>query len=253
MIVYKATNKLNGKVYIGYTSKTLQQRIYSHFKKSLNAKEKAFNQPFKLALRKYGKENFEWEELFSCITKKEACEKEIEMIDHYKSITPNGYNMTFGGEGGIPNDDVKNKISTSLIKFHKKNPRYFIDKYMEKTTPEERSEKGKRGYMTRLKNGRQPKPGHVQTQEAKKKMSSSKAVLFASTWYNILTKELVVASPKQMQEKTGVASTTFSHLKNKRQAINKLGWIYIGNSDETYFDSEILFSKFTNRFKFGIK
>ena len=44
-----------------------------------------------------------------------ACQKEIEFIKLYNSITPNGYNMTFGGEGGIPNDDVKKKISISFI------------------------------------------------------------------------------------------------------------------------------------------
>lgn len=253
MIVYKATNKINGKVYIGYTSKLLLERINGHIKKSLNAKEKAFTQAFKLALRKYGSENFEWEELFKCETKKEACQLEIDMIKKFNSLTPNGYNMTFGGEGGIPSEDVKKKISNSLLKFNKENPKYFINKYMEKTTPEERSEKGKRGYQTRLKNGNKPKVGYIQTEEAKKKMSESKAILFASTWYNILTKELVVASPKQMQEKTGIASSTFCHLKNKRQAINKLGWMYVGNSEETYLDSEEVFSKFENRFKFGIR
>lgn len=253
MIVYKATNRINGKVYIGYTSKTLAARIYAHFRKSINAKEKAFNQPFKLALRKYGKDNFEWEELFSCVTKVEACQKEIEMIEKYNSLSPNGYNMTLGGEGGIPSEDVKKKISTSLIKFNKENPRYCIDKYMQKTTPEERSEKGKKGYATRLRNGRQPKAGYVQTEKAKIQMSKTKAILYASSWYNIISKEIVIASPKQMQDLTGIPSVTFCHLKNKRQAINKSGWIYIGNSDETYFDSEILFSKFTNRFKFGVK
>lgn len=253
MIVYKAVNKVNGKVYIGYTSKSLLERIYGHIKKSKNNKEKSFNQSFKLALRKYGSENFEWEELFNCETKDEACQLEIDMIKKFNSLTPNGYNMTFGGEGGIPNEETKKKISDSLLKFNKENPKYFINKYMELTTPEQRSEKGKRGYQTRLKNGNQPKSGHIQTIDSKKKMSDSKAVLFSCTWYNMLTKELVVASPKQMHEKTGVNSSTFCHLKNKRQAINKLGWMYVGNSQETYLDSEEVFSKFQNRFKFGIR
>jgi predicted GIY-YIG superfamily endonuclease len=253
MIVYKATNKANGKVYIGYTSKTLEERIYGHFKKSTNAKEKAFNQAFKLALRKYGRDAFEWEELFTCETKEEACVKEIEFIKEFNSVTPNGYNMTLGGEGGIPNEDVKKKISESLKKFNKENPRYAVSKYMEKTTPEQRSEKGKRGYQTRLKNGNNVRSGFKQTEEARLKMKKGKAILFSSTWYNITTKEIVVASPTQMQELTGISSCTFSHMKNGRQAINKCGWIYIGGPNETYFDTEELFSKFVNRYKFGIK
>jgi predicted GIY-YIG superfamily endonuclease len=252
MIVYKATNKINGKVYVGYTSKKLVERIYAHFRKSINAKERAFSQPFKLALRKYGKDNFEWEELFSCETKAEACQKEIEMIEKYNSLSPNGYNMTLGGEGGIPSEDVKKRISMSLIKFNKENPRYCVDKYMEKTTPEERSERGKRGYITRLKNGRLPKAGNTQTEEAKIQMRKSKAILFSSTWYNFLTKEIITASPKQMNELTGISSSTFSHLKNGRQAINKSGWIFAGTTYVTYVDSVEINDKFTNRFKFGI-
>jgi len=240
-------------VYIGYTSKSLSERIYGHNKKANNSKEKSFNQAFKLALRKYGVDNFLCEELFTCDTKDEACQLEIDMIKKYNSITPNGYNMTLGGEGGIPNEEVKKKISETLIEFNNKNPRYFIDIYMSKTTPEERSEKGRRGYRTRLENGRQRKPGHIQTKSAKIKMSESKAILYASSWYNMLTKEIIVASPKQMQDLTGISSGTFVHLKHGRQAINKSGWIFAGNPSSCYVDSETIFSKFTNRFKFGIK
>jgi hypothetical protein len=240
-------------VYIGYTSKSLSERIYGHNKKANNSKENSFNQAFKLALRKYGVDNFLWEELFTCNTKNEACQLEIETIKKYDCVAPNGYNMTFGGEGGIPNDSVKRKISETLIKFNNENPRYCIDKYMSKTTPEERSEKGRRGYQTRLKNGRQRKPGHIQTEDAKIKMRESKSLLFAQTWYNFLTKEIVIASPIQMQQLTGISSNTFSHLKNGRQAINKSGWIFSGNRDSNYVDSQEIFSKFTNRFKFGIK
>jgi group I intron endonuclease len=253
MIVYKATNKINGKVYIGYTSKSLSERMYAHNRKANNSKEKSFNQAFKLALRKYGVDNFLWEELITCDTKDEACQLEVDMIKKHNCITPNGYNMTFGGEGGTPNEEVKKKISETLIKFNSENPRYFVDRYMSRTTPEERSEKGKRGYRTRLQNGRQPKPGHVQTESAKIKMSESKAILYASSWYNILTKEIVVASPKQMQNLTGISVGTFTHLKHGRQAINKSGWIFAGDSSSCYVDSEMIFSKFTNRFKFGIK
>jgi len=253
MIVYKATNKINGKVYIGYTSKTLPERIYAHLKKSKNTNEKTFKQAFKLAIRKYGENNFIWEELALCKTKEEACQKEIEFIKLYNSITPNGYNMTYGGEGGIPNNDVKKKISISLLKFNKENPKYFINKYMEKTTFQERSEKGKKAYQTRLKNGNGRKTGYKQTQEAKIKMSESKSILFAQTWYNFLTKELVIASATQMEKLTGIPVSTFSHLKNRRQAINKKGWIFVGDSTETYVDLKIIFERYTNRFKFGIK
>lgn len=53
MIVYKATNKLNDKVYIGITTKTLRHRMSIHKK---DAKVK--NTYFYRAIRKYGFDNF---------------------------------------------------------------------------------------------------------------------------------------------------------------------------------------------------
>jgi group I intron endonuclease len=256
MIIYKATNKINGKVYIGYTSKSLNERIKLHLKKATNSKEKSYNQSFKLAIRKYGISNFDWEILYECNTKEEAFEKEIECIRMYNSITPNGYNMTFGGEGGIPNDEVKSKISKSLKEFFKENPRYNINKYLEKTTHEERSNKCKEIYRKRLLEGKGFKTIKTRSIESRKKQSETKARLNSQVWYNILTKEIVIASCLQMSKLTNISSSTFTHLKNKRQAINKQGWIHIGSEDcfsnYNVIDLEEKFKKFSNRFKFGI-
>lgn len=54
MIVYRATNIINGKVYIGKTKQSIEKRKRSHL--SINHKNY-----FQLALKKYGKENFLWE------------------------------------------------------------------------------------------------------------------------------------------------------------------------------------------------
>ena len=98
MIVYKITNIINNKVYIGQTSFTVEQRFNAH---CVNAFE--LNCQFKLskALRKYGKENFRVEVLESNLSKEDCNFFEKLYIKKYNSTDINfGYNMTPGGEGG---------------------------------------------------------------------------------------------------------------------------------------------------------
>ncbi len=92
--IYKSTNKINGKCYIGRTSyDKLYKRINSHiwFSKNKNCS----NIPFSNALKKYGKENFEWEILEEC-KKEDMGDKEIYWISQ---LNPE-YNVTLGGDGG---------------------------------------------------------------------------------------------------------------------------------------------------------
>jgi group I intron endonuclease len=227
MIVYKATNIINGKIYIGYTTKTLSERIKSHLSKANCLTQKHYTQAFKLALRKYGVDNFLWEELAICDSKKQACFLEKKFIEEFNSITPNGYNMTFGGEGGIPNNFVKQKISASVKNFHKQNPGYITSCYLSKTTFEQRSLKCKKAAVTRKKNGNMPKPGFKLSEEAKKKMSITKREKNKHDWYNFKTKVYLSTSISDMSDLTGLSSGTFSHLKNHRLNITKCGWVYV--------------------------
>lgn len=113
MIIYKATNKINGKIYIGQTRKTLKQRIKSHLWDADN--KSGFH--FHNAIRKYGIDNFTWETIFKCSSIEELEEKEkyfILKFDSYKS----GYNMTTGGEGcdeRICKETTKEKLRNVII------------------------------------------------------------------------------------------------------------------------------------------
>lgn len=94
--IYKFTNRINGKVYIGQTY-NLQTRLNSHKSKALNTKNKFYN-----AVRKYGWENFEFSILstITANTKEELStlldKLEIEYIRQYNSYK-SGYNSTLGG------------------------------------------------------------------------------------------------------------------------------------------------------------
>jgi group I intron endonuclease len=91
--IYKATNKINGKNYIGRTSyDKLYKRISSHVWYS---KHKNSNIPFANALRKYGKDQFEWKILEEC-KNTDMGQREIYWIDKIKPE----YNVTLGGDGG---------------------------------------------------------------------------------------------------------------------------------------------------------
>lgn len=103
-IVYKHTNKINGKVYIGITRTSVELRWRSDgsgYRKCL----KFYN-----AIKKYGWDNFSHEILFTGLSKGEACTLEIALISKYvrEGIS---YNISGGGEGcGIVSEETKEKL-----------------------------------------------------------------------------------------------------------------------------------------------
>ena len=97
MIVYKITNLINNKVYIGKTVKTLEWRFKKHcYDARKNPKTKNH---FHRALLYYGPENFKIEQIDSAASKEELNDKEQYWIQYYQAKEL-GYNMTDGGDGG---------------------------------------------------------------------------------------------------------------------------------------------------------
>lgn len=116
-IIYCARNTVNGKCYIGKTMGTLEHRRYAH--------EKARgNKPMAIAraLAKYGPSSFRWTILDHAGTEAELDVLERIYIDMFStSIKECGYNLTHGGEGQIPNDETKAKMSAARL--GKPNPK----------------------------------------------------------------------------------------------------------------------------------
>lgn len=98
MIIYKATNKINGKFYIGMTTQSLNDRKSQHkYCSNKNNKRKTY---FNKAIKKYGFDNFEWEIIDESITLEDLREKEIFHIDSTSAnVIGIGYNITSGGDG----------------------------------------------------------------------------------------------------------------------------------------------------------
>ncbi|MBD3878755.1 MAG: GIY-YIG nuclease family protein [Quinella sp. 1Q5] len=89
-VIYKITNTLNGKPYVGKTKRSTEVRFKEH------VKEKTY---IGKAMRKYGIESFTVEVLEECPVEK-LNEREIFWIATLGSKAPNGYNLTDGGDGG---------------------------------------------------------------------------------------------------------------------------------------------------------
>lgn len=94
MYVYKITNNINSKVYIGITNN--YKKRWSNEKN--NPKNPKNQQVITQAIAKYGKDNFTFELLFSNLTIEEACQKEQELIFKYDCLIPKGYNVDKGGK-----------------------------------------------------------------------------------------------------------------------------------------------------------
>lgn len=97
--VYLIRNKINNKVYIGQTRRSITQRWWDHISQAFDPNKKHFY--FHKAIDKYGKENFTIEEKYRAYSREELNEKEKYYIKIYRSTDSRyGYNLTEGGEHG---------------------------------------------------------------------------------------------------------------------------------------------------------
>lgn len=107
--IYKITNKINGKIYVGQSGNIkLRWKNHKNHKKTKNLICLAFN--------KYGIENFEFKVIEECSIEK-LNEREIYWIKYYDSFNfEKGYNMTPGGNSNGMSEKTKKKISEAQRK-----------------------------------------------------------------------------------------------------------------------------------------
>jgi group I intron endonuclease len=130
MIIYKATNKITGKCYIGQTKQKLEKRIQGHSRESKNHK----GRPFSLSITKYGIDNFVFEELEKVNSIEELNDREIFWIKELNTISPSGYNITAGGQGArmITTGEFSKNVSQGLKNSEKWNKTKNSEEYQEK-------------------------------------------------------------------------------------------------------------------------
>lgn len=128
-IIYKITNTVNGKVYIGQTIKERGfkgrydysgngiERVYKVLLVNKKSRHKFCNTHLLSSIEKHGVEAFEVIEVFDvAFSKAELDSKEKAWISIYKSTDRKfGYNFTYGGSNGRPVDEVNRRNSLSKI------------------------------------------------------------------------------------------------------------------------------------------
>lgn len=95
--VYKFTNVLNGKSYVGQSINI--RRRYNHHKRLSCDNCEGGELFINTVMRDIGFENFEFSILEEC-SREELDDKEIYYINKYNTLIPNGYNISFGGKKG---------------------------------------------------------------------------------------------------------------------------------------------------------
>ena len=108
MVIYKITNLLNGKVYIGQTIQEVSQRWKRHCKG--NDKTAIAE-----AIKKYSKDNFKFEVIDTAETLEDLNKKEESWILKENSISPNGYNLNSGGLNRIPTEETKKILKEKAL------------------------------------------------------------------------------------------------------------------------------------------
>jgi group I intron endonuclease len=104
MLIYRITNQVNGKSYVGLTSSSLDRRWRSHrnaLRKFQECSAGGFSSALYSAMVKYGPENFNIEPICSVLRRDDLGTMEAELIDRLGTLSPFGYNLKGGGDRGF--------------------------------------------------------------------------------------------------------------------------------------------------------
>lgn len=165
--VYKITNQVDGKIYIG-----------SHKTKDLNDSYMGSGKYLKYAQEKYGIDKFTKEILFVFECAEEMYAKEAELVTEEFLATENTYNLKIGGFGGF---DHINSDDSKRIQKNKKAAKVTQTKHGDKL-----STWGKKGGASRIKKhglcekfheaGKTSMKGKHHTEDAKQKISEKNSL-----------------------------------------------------------------------------
>ncbi|MCH8680062.1 GIY-YIG nuclease family protein [Staphylococcus lugdunensis] len=131
MIIYKVTNILNGKVYVGMTVRDIKTRMQEHLRKNKTYFDCAYNRSTK--------DTFVVEVIDEANDILELNSKEMSWIKYYNSSIPNGYNLCEGGKTSIGyKHRQESKLKMSLSKRRSqamkgKNNHFYGKKHTDET------------------------------------------------------------------------------------------------------------------------
>lgn len=110
--VYKITNTVNGKLYVGITQNGYKRRFAAHLRHSKGGRKSC--RALYSAINKYGESSFKVELIETCKNRDELNKREIFWIKKLNTLSPNGYNLTEGGDAGVMSDETKAIMSERM-------------------------------------------------------------------------------------------------------------------------------------------
>lgn len=206
-IVYQHKNKINGKIYIGITSRKPEERWGSN---GCNYKTSPH---FYSAIQKYGWDNFEHNILFTNLTKEQACLKEQELIKEFNSMNREyGYNSTSGGEIFTMNEETKQKISQSMMGNKNGLGHVCTEEKKQKISEAQKGRKFTEEHKQKLSDA--AKNRHVPCSEEKKKTLSQNYPHKKQVYCEEL--DMIYESVQECSRQLGIPATNISKLCNGR-------------------------------------
>lgn len=234
MIIYKITNTINGKIYIGKSTTNVDTRWELHLKHAFVERRRT---RFCNALRKYGSNAFIREILVNDIsTTEQLNEQEVHYIDQTNSTNPNiGYNMSKGGDGGFTEEmrrksaEVRKQRGISLehIQALAEGRRRVGYKPLSDEQKQQRSKRMKQYYQDhpehhehiskinkeKAKRGQEhPMWGKKHTPEARQKISEARQ---GKTYEEIFGKVRATERREQLKQQTASKNPNYANIDCK--------------------------------------
>jgi group I intron endonuclease len=203
--IYKITNIVNGKCYIGVTTEENPNKRWANHKSSIRAN---IGCPFlQKAVKKYGEESFKFDVLIICFDE-DVFKFENEYITKYNSMSPNGYNVALGGIRGPSflgkhhSEETKKIMSIKSKEYHNRSEvkEQHRQRAIEFNKIRNTSEllKNSEKWQKAVREGRIG--GHSKTEEGKKKISESLKEYYRKQKEDPINKKTVCVNREKKRE-----------------------------------------------------
>lgn len=200
MFIYKITNIINGKIYIGQTIRLISRRFAEHLKSNKTS-------PLYSSIKKHGIDSFTIEEIDGANNQTELNYKENLHIHLNNTLYPNGYNLKTGGNGGKLCNNVKSKLrrKNEKILVYCKRTRQKIAEYDDiyECSKIEGSQQGISNCLNHRKKG------------------YNKKVFIYESEIDLLTEKLIYNRPKHSEETKNFLKTNHFSKKDGFSSKNK--------------------------------
>jgi group I intron endonuclease len=203
--IYKTTNLINSKVYIG-----------QHQRDEFDKKYYGTGKIILRALKKYGKENFKVEIIKWYSSLDKLNEAEIEFIRAFDSRNPMiGYNVSFGGnqvmKGLHHSEETKKKISEAG------KGKIISDECKNKISIANKGRKFPKSFGQKISKSKKGKPGHKTSEETKIKLHKANKGQIIPEWQKQLISIAQTGRIKTKEEKLKIGNS----LKGNKYRLGK--------------------------------